>query len=224
MFLFKRDHLKIAASFFVAVTIAGLFHSRHYLIAFLGANINYTFLFGFLLFKYQSAVLKYFKSMPVLVLSLVILIFISLNTQDYPDLRITNPFIANYKRDIIYIPFFNAGVPRFVIWGLPSLLVVSSFIAMEGYFKKFSRSLLVKIGDASYSVYLLQLFPYQAMDRFHLNRTLWHIVLVAVLIIAGIGMLKIEALIGNSCKNYFKRKAGLLSNPVTSPGYLNRKA
>jgi exopolysaccharide production protein ExoZ len=211
MFVYQRNHLKIAAAFFILVTLAGLFKSQHYVLAFVSANINYSFLFGFLLFEYQAVVLKYFRHLPVLILSLTLLLIISIYTQDYPDLQVSNPFISSYQRDIIYIPFFKAYIPRFLIWGLPSFFVVTSFIAQESRFKPFAKSIFVKIGDASYSLYLLQLFPYEVMHKFNLNKTIWHVVLVVLLIIGGIAMLRIENLIGTSCKNYLKRKTGLIS-------------
>ena len=57
---------------------------------------------------------------------------------------------------VLYKFFISFQLPRFILWGLPSVLLLIAFISFEPLIKNWKGG--VFIGDISYSLYLIQVF------------------------------------------------------------------
>lgn len=150
----KVKTVVIGLGFCLLVFAASFVHVRNspilqYAVGFMNANMNYLFVAGFLLHKYRNKVLPFFR-LPLVSLACVVL-FAAIPLFSFV-IDATEP----YKRSLVLVRYFNTEVPRFLIWGIPSILLFLAFLAKEEWLRKFSNTIWVRIGDASYSVYLVQ--------------------------------------------------------------------
>lgn len=203
--------ITIAICFFCLISLCSLLPSPAYILTFFGANINYTFLFGLFIFVYKDKVLSFFANKISLVSACLLLVIIALFTTDFP-ISAEHILFANgnlYKRDYIYLYVYNYSMylPRIFAWGIPSAFLFISFYAQEKYFKKWSNSLMVSIGDASYSLYLVQGFLVLMLVKItFLNHPFFKLILAVLTIYAALKMFRVEAFIGNYCKKFLKQK------------------
>ena len=56
-----------------------------------------------------------------------------------------------------FVRYNGKLIPRILIWGIPSFLLLISYFTLASKYK-ISNSFLSKLGDRSYSIYLLQIF------------------------------------------------------------------
>jgi hypothetical protein len=210
IFAFPRAKIvTIGICFFCFIFICSLLPSPVYLFTFLGANINYTFLFGLFVFVFKDTFLPFFKNKIWLVSACLLLFIIALFTTDFP---ISEKHLALargnfYKRDHIYLYDSAIYFPRIIAWGIPSALFFVSFYAQETYFKKWKNSLMVLIGDASYSLYLVQGFVVLMLAAFNfLNIGYVKLMLAALTIYGALHMFKLEAWLSDYCKRFLKQK------------------
>ena len=109
----------------VALTVLGLLATQPWLNDFYRNSIVYEFVLGMLLgAAYTRGWIRHGRWLPLLIIATALL----------------------------SIYHFDSTV-RLLHWGLPSALIVASFIAMEPWFS--GKRLLIHLGDCSYSVYLL---------------------------------------------------------------------
>ena len=203
--LFIPKNRSVLAGFvFLGVVVVSNFlpHSRNetlsYFEYFLSAGINYAFLLGFFSFHLKEKILLVFK--PISITVFAILLFIVgpvIGNEILPENDMTTP----YRRQLVFLFHSNFAVSRFLIWGIPSLLVFLCFLANEERLQKHRNSLLVKIGDASFSIYLIQgvvLFFYTRTDLS--NNVLFSYFFCTALIIVALKMVWIENYVGKKTK------------------------
>ena len=67
-------------------------------------------------------------------------------------------------------------IPRILIWGIPSFIVLISYFTLASKYK-ITNAYLSKLGDRSYSIYLLQIFfiyfLYEVSHRFGRSEKIW---------------------------------------------------
>jgi peptidoglycan/LPS O-acetylase OafA/YrhL len=67
-------------------------------------------------------------------------------------------------------------IPRILIWGIPSFIVLISYFALASKYK-ITNAYLSKLGDRSYSIYLLQIFfiylLYEVSHKFGRSEKIW---------------------------------------------------
>ena len=67
-------------------------------------------------------------------------------------------------------------IPRLLIWGIPSFIVLISYFALASKYK-ITNAYLSKLGDRSYSIYLLQIFfiyfLYEVKHKFTRSEKVW---------------------------------------------------
>lgn len=114
------------------------------------STIYLEFIFGYLLYEFFN-LFKFKSNYFILILyaTFVLLMFIS------TDENIT----INLPRDGILC--FGKIHYRFILWGIPSFIFVLSYL----YFDKFESNHLIKLGDLSYSLYLIQFFVIGAWSK-----------------------------------------------------------
>jgi len=158
----KRIHY--TGFFFFAILLLSQFIPfNFYEILFLKSSINYTFLFGFFTFFYRDKILPFFNHKLMLIGSIILICIIASTTCDFqmfPE-QYGNSINHSYLRDIIYFQTkaIQFGLPRVILWGIPSYFFFLSLLAKESSIRKsFKDSIFVFIGDASYSIYLIQFF------------------------------------------------------------------
>ncbi len=159
LYAFYDKHILIAVSFFIFLLLCKLLPFSSYLFSFLKSGINYTFVLGFLIYHFRNKILPFFQKKIFLLASSVLIVLVGIFSSDLSDNAIQLQFLHtnnNYQRDFVFFYKTSAAITRFGAWGLPSAFLFSSFLANDFFFKRFSNSLLMKIGDASYSLYLVQ--------------------------------------------------------------------
>lgn len=194
----------IAISFFCLISICSLFSSFNYVLAFFGASMNYTFILGALILSFKDKLLPFFSNKAWLISSCVLLFLIALFTT---DASINSNSTSAYKRDTIFFYSSTLYLPRIIVWGIPSAFLFICFLARELHFVKWRTSLMVKIGDASYSLYLLQAFTVLALLKImFLNTGIMKILLAFGTIYAALEMFKIESAMSSYCRRQLKQK------------------
>jgi exopolysaccharide production protein ExoZ len=73
--------------------------------------------------------------------------------------------------------FYNGKlIPRILIWGIPSLILIISYFTLASKYK-ITNSYLTKLGDRSYSIYVLQIFfiyfLYEVSHKFGRSGKIW---------------------------------------------------
>jgi peptidoglycan/LPS O-acetylase OafA/YrhL len=210
IFAFPRTKiLTIGICFFCFISLCSLMPSPPYILTFFGADINYTFLFGLFIFVFKDTVLPLFTNKWWLASACLLLIITAFLTTDFPSSpkhALLAP-VNSYRRDYIYIYNSPAYLPRILAWGIPSAFLFISFYAQEGYFSKWKNSLMVLIGDASYSLYLIQGFLVLMLLKVNiLNNNYIKPVLAVCTIYTALKMFRVEAAVGEYCKKYLKQK------------------
>lgn len=120
---------------------------------FLSAGINYTFLLGFFSFHLKDKILGFFKPLPITLFAVLLFMIVPIvGNEILPE----NDTATHYRRQLVFLFHSDLYLSRFIIWGLPSMFVFLCFLANEERLQKYSNSLLVKIGNASFSIYLIQ--------------------------------------------------------------------
>jgi peptidoglycan/LPS O-acetylase OafA/YrhL len=202
--LFTNNILRIALAFFICITLCHFFPSTLYIKEFISASINYTFLCGMLIYVYRHHIIKMFeKNYFFLVLSIVGIIFVMFFTMDHQLNTHLEPIIptSGYFRDTIYFNGTNVSFPRFYVQGIISVIFFISLLSREHRFDGMSKNILIKIGNASFSEYLLQIFPLRVVLMLHLGM-LASIPLVIGLIAFSLYFVQFENYIGNKTKKW----------------------
>ena len=125
----------------------------NYFECFLCAGINYTFLLGFFAYHLKHKILRYFKPIKITLIAILLFLVVPvIGNEILPENDITTP----YRRQLVFLFHTDIYLSRFIVWGIPSMFVFLCFLANEERLQKYSTSLLVKIGNASFSIYLMQ--------------------------------------------------------------------
>ncbi len=201
--------ITIAICFFCFISLFSLLPSPAYIFTFLGANMNYTFLFGLFIFVFKDKILPLFKNKIWLISACLLLFITAMFTTDFPVLEKQKFAAAEnfYKRDYVYLYNTASHLPRIFVWGIPSAFFFVSFYAQEEYFKRWRNSLMVSIGDASYSLYLIQGFiVLMLLKESFLNQIYIKLILAICTIYVALKMFKLEAIVSEHCKRYLKQK------------------
>jgi exopolysaccharide production protein ExoZ len=203
--LFPKEKVNYIGFFFLAFLLSVQFlPSSSYVILFLKSSINYTFLFGFFTYFYGKRLLNLFNSNLLTLFTIVLFVFIISITCDFKMYPFQNNILSTptYRRDIIYFQFaeLKYGLPRVIIWGIPSFFLFLAIFAKEEYLKKYYNSILVKIGDASYSVYLLQFFVVVVFLYFKTTNLIFPLLAIFMTLFISLKMVKIENWIADLTK------------------------
>ena len=82
------------------------------------------------------------------------------------------------------------------------MLIFLCFLAREDKLKRFHNSLLVKIGNASFSVYLLHGVLLTILPTFFLGSLWLRIALCIISLIIAVKAVRLESFVGNHTKQY----------------------
>ncbi len=191
------------------ILLCSFLPQEHYIFAFLSSNVNYTFLLGFFAYCFKDRLIPYFKQKWMVAFSVLLLFILSICTSDGPvttfQQAVYSPFA--YRRCNIFFYGWIEGYsskiaeyfPRVIILGFPSFLLFVTFLAHEYKLKQYINSWVVKIGDASYTLYLFQFLALTSIP-FRLVGIMEFLVFVAI-IIASVQLLKIENRVASASKN-----------------------
>jgi peptidoglycan/LPS O-acetylase OafA/YrhL len=77
-------------------------------------------------------------------------------------------------------------IPRILIWGVPSFILLISYFTLASKYK-ITNSYLSKLGDRSYSIYLLQIFfiyfLYEVSHKFDRSGKIWLSMVMIVILV-----------------------------------------
>lgn len=95
---------------------------------------------------------------------------------------------------------YNAkAIPRIIIWGIPSFIVFISYFTLASKYR-ITNSFLIKLGDRSYSIYLLQIFfiyfLYEVGHKFGRYEKAW----------LSLGMIALLVWISGISYKYFEKR------------------
>lgn len=203
--LFTKNLKVIALAFFLFLVALNLSPDNRYSINFLRASINFTFLFGFVFYICRARLFSFFSNWYWLLFSLVLLVFVMLTSNEVPrQLWHTTavPSTHYYFRDVVFTNGTSFALRRFIYYGIPAAFLFAATASHERYFKNRRYSWLVSIGDASYSLYLVQ--APLLIIMLHINAlNHWYLSLLFVGTTAlSLFLLPVENTIGN----FFKRQ------------------
>ena len=75
-----------------------------------------------------------------------------------------------------WVVYNNKVIPRILIWGIPSFIVLISYLTLAQKYR-ITNGYLSKLGDRSYSIYLLQIyfiyFLYEVWNKFDRSAKIW---------------------------------------------------
>ncbi|MGJ0507552.1 MAG: acyltransferase family protein [Methylocystis sp.] len=110
------------------------------------------------------------------------------------------------------------GYSRVVFWGVPSALIVLSVCWFE---QAYQRTLSL-IGDASYSIYLIQVFTISASYKLYKSHLIFlpndavAALVVASTVLTGVVIFKfIERPVNSACKRYLRSKAPIMTEATS---------
>lgn len=205
--IIPKKKIHYTGYFFLALLILSKFiPSNSYKILFLKSSINYTFLLGFFTFFYKDKILPIFNNNIMLISSIILICIVATFTCDFemfPTGTSINNINQSYLRDIIFFQtkIIRIGFPRVILWGIPSYLLFLTFLAKESTIKdKYQNSIFVLIGDASYSIYLLQFFIVTIVLYFKPSNILFSIFGFIITILLSLIMVKFETIISKKTK------------------------
>jgi len=84
------------------------------------------------------------------------------------------------------VVYNNKVIPRILIWGIPSFIVLISYFTLAQKYK-ITNAYLSKLGDRSYSIYLLQIFfiyfLYEVWHKFDRSGKIWLSMAMIILLV-----------------------------------------
>lgn len=206
-FLPRLEPLYYGLIFLALLLISQLLPNINYTVLFLKSSINYTFLLGFFSYFYKDKITIYFQNKFAVTTSIIIFILITAISCDFAMFNHQQDWFtfSAYKRDIIFIQSnaVTIGFPRFIIWGLPSFLLFLVILSKEEFLKRLSNSLIIKIGDASYTVYLLQFFIITIVLHFKPTNFVLPVIGAVITIFLSLYFSRLEAKIGKTTRKTF---------------------
>lgn len=150
------------------------------------------FAIGLLLGKYHELIKEKISSFVEPLLFIVLYVF----------------FIVMIAKDMGYIfdgmpresvVYNGKEIPRILIWGVPSFILLISYFTLASKYK-ITNSYLSKLGDRSYSIYLLQIFfiyfLYEVSHKFNRSGKIW----------LSMGMIVILVWVSGFSYKYFEKR------------------
>jgi exopolysaccharide production protein ExoZ len=186
-----------------------------YIITFIKASTNFTFIYGLIIYLCYDKIIELFKKPVIQVVSLIIFLLVLMYSSDIPlsqqQLR-TLPAIGYYFRDIGFLLNINYGVPRALLLGLPAALLFATILSFESVLKEQGHTILVKLGNCSYSIYLIQAFGLALINHFQIKSLPLVITIFMLTIVVSIYMNKTEIFLGRVTKKVLQR--AFLKHPM----------
>jgi peptidoglycan/LPS O-acetylase OafA/YrhL len=191
-----------------------------YFECFLCAGINYTFLLGFFSYHLKDKILRFFKPVPITLLAIALFITVPvIGNEILPQNDMTTP----YRRLLVFLFHTDFAVSRFIIWGIPSMLVFLCFLANEERLQKYRNSLLVKIGNASFSIYLIQGIVLFFYTRTTLSKNLFFAYCFFIALVAlAMKMVWVENYVGKKTKELLTNLSAIKNGIKYRYSYVNR--
>jgi exopolysaccharide production protein ExoZ len=201
--MFKIDIVVIGVVFILFIFLFSILNLNGYIFKFFAASINYTFVFGLLAYRFSSHVSRIFKNRFLMVSSILIFIAIPFFSNDTP---LSAGNLEGYLRDTIFFNGSYLSLPRAIAWGVPSLLIFSTLVANEEWLQRCRTSILFKIGNASYTLYLIQgVYVFLLWGTRYEYDSLVGSMLFVGTVAAALYIYPLENYIGNYSKHLLKR-------------------
>lgn len=205
--LISRNIKHIAALFFVLLVFIQIVPSRMSTIIEIQASINYEFLYGIFIYLMRDKFLPQFRSILWMCLAFVLLIVVMRISIEVPltdEMKAIAP-MGKYYRDTIFLYRFPITLPRGLFWGLPSAFLFISVLAQEFRINKMNdKNFVLKIGDASFTLYLLQHAFFALLSMLAISNLFILAVFFCLIIIASIHIYTIESQIARLVKRMLK--------------------
>lgn len=217
--IFTRDPKKLALAYVLFLSLIHLTPEFTYTITFLKASINYNFIYGMIIFVYRERITAVFEKFLPILLSLTVFTLVYFFTGEKPWNESQRGLIAAahyYYRDINFIKNVNFAFFRAFLFGIPSALLFASMLSLENKLKKYSNNFLVRLGDVSYSIYLLQIFPFFLVSYYHLSNAYIISAFFAVTMLISFYMYKVEDFLNRVTKSF-------LLKTVRVPSYVRKQ-
>ena len=137
------------------------------------------FAIGLLLGKYHELIREKISSFVEPLLFIVLYVFfIVMIAKD------SGYFYEGMPRESVV--YNGKEIPRILIWGVPSFILLISYFALASKYK-ITNTYLSKLGDRSYSIYLLQIFfiylLYEVSFEFSRSEKIWLSMLMIVILV-----------------------------------------
>ena len=173
--LFKSFNFWNLAGILTILAAFGCFIQPHNAIfGLMVASINIEFLYGasiFVIFKKYGVLFNGYVGIGFIGLALISFSFLGQGA--------ANGAPGPYEG--MQIMFESTSLPRFVAWGIPSAFLLYGALCTETRLKNIWLSpVIYKLGDASYSLYLIHAFLIYVMSRFlNMQNPIWIIAILA---------------------------------------------
>ena len=150
------------------------------------------FAIGLLLGKYHETLRQKISSFVEPLLFVVLYVFfIVMIAKD------TGYVYESMPREMVI--YNNKVIPRIIIWGIPSFLLLVAYLSLASKYQ-IRNKLLIKMGDRSYSIYLLQVFfiylIYEVRNKYDRYEKAW----------ISLGMIAILVLVSGISYKYFEKR------------------
>lgn len=206
--LVSRDMKRISALFLVVLIGVQFIPSPSPFLKEIGASINLEFFFGMLIYQLRERLVPLFRN-PAWAASALILLLVVIS------LAVETPYNAamkaltsadNYYRDTVYLRHAAVTIPRGFIYGIPSALVFITILAQEPRLMHFKDSnLMLKIGNASFTLYLIQHLFIIIIIRFVVHGLVPLLIFSAIMIWLSLEMHKLEDFVARHTKRFLLR-------------------
>lgn len=201
--LVSRDMKRIAALFLLLLIVVQFVPIRMNTLREVKASINIEFLFGILVYLFRDKLLPRFHSLVWVGLAFVLLALVMRVSIEVPltdKMKAIDP-VDGYYRDTIFLYRFPFTLPRGLFWGLPSALLFLSVLAQEFRLTKVStKNLVLRIGNASFTLYLLQHAFFVLLSRFAVSNLAILAVVFCLVIAASLQLYLVEGQVARLTK------------------------
>jgi exopolysaccharide production protein ExoZ len=206
--LFTRNLKRVALGFLVFFLLMQLVPPRFELVKQLKASINVEFFFGMLIYLYRDKLLPHFRSLAWLGAALVLLLLVMELAIEVPALERMKALDppGGYFRDTLFFYRFPLTMPRGLGWGIPCAFLFVAILAQEVRLQRFDPSnLALRIGNASFTLYLLQHSFFALLFRYHVSNLLIIVAVGATLITVSLYVFPLESVLARNVKNALSR-------------------
>lgn len=200
---FTRNINKLALAYLIFLSLVHVIPEFAYTVTFLKATINYNFSYGMLIFIFREKITAVFKKPIPLLISLAAFVLVYVFTNERPwnqSQEIFIPATGYYYRDINFIKNVNFPFYRAFLFGIPAAMLFASALSIENMLDKFANSFFVKLGDASYSVYLIQIFPFFLVKFYNISNVYILLSLFIITIVISFYSVKVERVLERTTK------------------------
>ncbi|MBD2769954.1 acyltransferase [Hymenobacter sp. BT664] len=195
--LLTRNMKRIATLFLLLLLVLQFVPLQLGIIKEIRASINLEFFLGMLIYLLRNKLLPHLRSLAWVGSAIVLLLVVMRLTLD----QMTETSTGYYRDTVMLLIGAGIDLPRGLIYGIPSALLCLTVLAQEFRLQSFAKNnLLLRIGNASFTIYLIQHVFFTLLFRLEVSSLLLLTATFCLIVAVSLRLYLLEGYIARAVK------------------------